>query len=129
MKIELVSKRPLWTNVMARAERNVRALLRAANVSKAEVKPATKIVAIVDGAVPKKVAQRVVVRFVTAAVIEEGLTFFIVSHGRKSIEVGMPSVALNRLRGDILQAPRIIVDGNSWWWHAALYQIKEFAGS
>jgi hypothetical protein len=35
-------------------------------------------------------------------------------------EVSMPGVSVDVLKGDVMRAPRLYVDGSSWWWKFAL---------
>lgn len=40
--------------------------------------------------------------------------------GAKEVEIQMPGVPLEQVQGSLLEAPRLYVDGNSWWWEYAV---------
>jgi hypothetical protein len=42
-----------------------------------------------------------------------------------AVTVDMPGCRLSLLTGSLLTAPRIYVDGSSWWWEFAVDRIRE----
>ena len=49
---------------------------------------------------------------------------YVFRRGRARHEVLIPCVSLRRLRARSLDAPRLFVDGNSWWWDSAVSVLR-----
>ncbi len=57
--------------------------------------------------------------------LDEGRADFRLSLGKRSVLVSMPGVTAALLTGSLPYAPRLYVDGNSWWWEFALSVVKD----
>lgn len=50
---------------------------------------------------------------------------FVVRCKARSVHVCIAGCALKVLTGDILYAPRVVVDGNTWWWKYAAEILRD----
>lgn len=59
----------------------------------------------------------------------EGRYIYWFIKGKMRVEVMMPGVTLKVLRGDLLHAPRLYIDGSSWFWKFAVGILIDKFGS